>query len=174
MSLSFYDISVPTFLGSLRNLSAILGKGEAHSVANGVDLAAYVTARLAPDMLPFSNQIQLASDAAKSGVARLAQITAPSFPDVETTFPELRERLSKTIAFLESVDRAAIDGGEARIVELKLPNRTLSFTGQDYLFQFALPNFFFHVVTAYDLLRSQGVPIGKMDYLAAGNPSAAT
>jgi len=169
MALSLYDASIPGYLNMLKNLAAILEKAEAHAKAAGVDPTTYLAARIAPDMNPLTSQIQLASDAAKGGAARLAGITPPSMPDTETTWAEVKDRVAKTIAFLETVDRAAIDGGpDDRIVELKTPSRTLTFTARDFLLQFSLPNFHFHVVTAYALLRSQGVPLGKMDYLAGG------
>ncbi|MBI1200074.1 MAG: DUF1993 family protein [Phenylobacterium sp.] len=165
MAYSLYDASIPVFLHMLRNLDAILDKAEAHAKANGVDLQTYVDARLAPDMHPLTNQIQLASDAAKSGAARLAGVTPPSFPDTETTWPELKARIAKTIDFLEGVKREQVDGREDAVVELPLPGRTLSFSGRDFLARFAVPNFLFHVTTAYALLRAQGVPLGKLDFL---------
>ena len=168
MSLSLYDASIPGYVRMLRNLSAILAKAEAHAAASGTDLQTYVEARLTPDMHPLRGQIQLASDAAKGGAARLAGVSPPSFPDTETTWAELKERVEKTIAFLETIKREQVDGGEHRMVELPLPGRTLTFTAPDFLLQFSLPNFHFHVVTAYALLRAQGVPIGKVDYLAGG------
>ena len=172
MALSLYDASIPVYLQMLGNLSAMLDKAEAHARDNGVDLATYAEARLAPDMHPFNRQIHLASDSAKSGAARLSGVAPPSFPDVETTFPELKERIAKTVAFVSSVTRKQLEGAEDRTVELPLPNRTLTFTGANFLFQFAMPNFLFHIVTAYDILRAQGVPLGKMDYLAGANPPA--
>ncbi|MFC3077642.1 DUF1993 family protein [Phenylobacterium terrae] len=168
MSLSLYDASIPGYVRMLRNLSAIFAKAEAHAAANGVDLQTYVDARLAPDMASLVGQVQLASDAAKGAAARLAGITSPSMPDVETTWAELKARLEKTIAFLETIKREQVDGDEDRTVELPLPGRTLTFTARDFLFQFSLPNFHFHIVTAYALLRAQGVPLGKVDYLAGG------
>jgi hypothetical protein len=150
----------------LRNLSAMLEKARAHAEAQGVALSDLVEARLAPDMHPLNRQIQLASDAAKGGGARLAGVESPSMPDVETTFPELQARIAATIAFLESLKPEQVDGDEERTIELKLPNRTMTFTARDFLFQFSMPNFLFHVVTAYGLLRSKGAPLGKMDYLA--------
>jgi len=171
MALSLYDASIPGYLGMLKNLAAILDKAEAHAKANGVDPQTYLAARLAPDMHPLTNQIQIASDAAKGGAARLAGVTPPSMPDTETTWAEVKDRVAKTIAFLETITREQIEAlDETRIIELPTPNRTLKFTAKDFLFQFSLPNFHFHVVTAYGLLRSQGVPIGKLDYLAAGQP----
>ena len=162
MALSLYDASIPVYLQMLRNLSAIMDKAE----AQGGDLAAYMEARLAPDMHPFSRQIQMASDAAKGGAARLAGVAPPSMPDTETTWVELKERLAKTIDFVSSIKPEQVNGDENRTVELRLPGRTMTFTAKDFLFNFGLPNFFFHVTTAYGLLRKQGVPLGKMDFLA--------
>ena len=117
-------------------------------------------------MHPFSRQIQMVSDAAKGGAARLAGVAPPSMPDTETTWPELKARLQKTIDFLSSIKPEQVNGDETRTVELPLPGRTMTFTARDFLFNFGLPNFFFHVTTAYGLLRQQGVPLGKMDFLA--------
>lgn len=167
MPLSLYEASVPVYLRMLRNLSAILDKAEAHAKAKGMPLSTLAEARLAPDMHPLTRQIQMVSDVAKSGAARLAGAEAPGMPDTETTFPELKERLAKTIAYLETVKPQAIDGGEDRTIELKFPNGAMTFTGRDYLLLFSMPNLFFHVTTAYDVLRNQGVPLGKMDYLGA-------
>jgi hypothetical protein len=168
LTLSLYDASIPTFIRALRNLDAMMDKAS----GSGTSLAAIVESRLAPDMFPFTRQIQTASDAAKGAAARLAGIAAPSFPDEETTFPDLKARLAKTIAFLETVKPEQIDGREAATIELPVPGRTLTFTAKDFLFNFALPNFFFHVVTAYGLMRKEGAPLGKMDYLAGADPSA--
>jgi len=172
MAVSLYDASIPGYLLMLRNLTTFLDKAEAHAAATGVDPASYLERRLAPDMGTFTAQIQLASDAAKSGAARLAGVAPPSFPDTETTWAQVKDRIAGTIAFLETIDRAAVDGDPERIVELPLPNRTLKFTARDFLFSFSLPNFHFHVVTAYALLRAAGVPLGKMDYLAGSRPEA--
>lgn len=166
LSISLYDASIPGNLRMLRNLLGLMDKAEAHAAETGKPLSDYVEARLAPDMGNFARQIQFASDGAKSMAARLAGVEVPSYADTETTFPELRERLEKTIAFVESVDRAAVDAGEERVIELKFPQVTMTFTGRNFLFQFSLPNFLFHVTTAYGLLRAQGVPLGKADYLA--------
>lgn len=168
MSLSFYDISIPVYLQSMRNLMAILEKAEAHAKETGADVAGYLEARLAPDMHPLARQIQMVSDSAKGGAARVSGQTPPSMPDTETTYAELKERLAKTIAFVESVKREQVDGREGVTIELPLPGRTLTFTGPEFVLNFSLPNFLFHVVTAYGLLRSQGVPLGKMDFLAGG------
>ena len=162
MALSLYDASIPVYLQMLRNLSAIMDKAE----AAGGDLGAYMQARLAPDMHPFSRQIQMVSDAAKGGAARLAGVAPPSMPDTETTWAELKERLAKTIDFVSSIKPEQVNGDENRTVELPLPGRTMTFTARDFLFNFGLPNFFFHVTTAYGLLGREGVPLGKMDFLA--------
>ena len=166
MALSLYDASIPVYLNMMRNLAAIMAKAEAHAKETGADVASYLEARLASDMHPFSRQIQMVSDAAKGGAARLAGVTAPSMPDTETTWDELKARLQKTIDFVASIKPEQVNGDENRTVELTLPNRTLTFTARDFLFNFGLPNFFFHVTTAYGLLRQQGVPLGKMDFLA--------
>ena len=153
MAVSLYDASIPGYVLMLRNLATFLDKAEAHAKTTGVDPATYLERRLAPDMGTFTAQIQLASDAAKGGAARLAGVTPPSFPDTEATWAEVKDRIAKTIAFLETVDRAKVDGDPERIVELPIPNRVLKFSARDFLFTFSLPNFHFHVVTAYALLR---------------------
>ncbi|MDM0016805.1 DUF1993 domain-containing protein [Variovorax saccharolyticus] len=165
MALSFYDISVPVFVRGLGQLSHVLDKGLAHAQAAGIDPADLVIARLAPDMFTLAGQVQSASDASKLGTARIAGITAPSFPDTETTYAELQARVAKTIEFLNGVDRAGIDGAEAREVVMKVRGNELKFTAERYLLQFALPNFYFHLTTAYDVLRHSGVPLSKLDYL---------
>jgi len=165
MSLSMYQASIPVFIRMLTSLSAILDKAEAQAEAKKIDLSALTKARLAPDMLPFTVQIQIASDTAKGCAARLGGIEVPSFPDTESTFPELKARIAKTIDFLKSVKPEQIDGSEQRDVTLKQRTGELHFKGQNYLLSFALPNFFFHVTTAYALLRHNGIEIGKQDYL---------
>jgi hypothetical protein len=165
MPLSMHRASVPVFVRALKVLATLLEKGEAHAKAQGVDPDAYVAARLADDMLPLSGQVQRASDAAKGAVSRLTGVEAPPMPDEETTFAQLQKRVADTLAYIQSVDPKAFEGSEDRIVELKLPGGPLTFTGEDYLLGFAIPNFFFHVVTAYDVLRHKGVQVGKLDYL---------
>ncbi len=172
MSVSLYDISIPTYRRGLQNLASFLDKAEAHAKLEGKDLAAYIEARLAPDMYPLTRQIQLASDAAKGGAARLAGVEAPKMEDVETTFPELKERIAKTIAFLDTLSKDEVDARHGATIELPLPGRTMSFTAPDFLMQFSLANFLFHVTTAYALLRAHGVPLGKMDFLAGGQAPA--
>ena len=160
-----YQASVPNFIRQLSALSAILDKALDHVNSQGLDPSVLTTSRLAADMLPFTNQIYIATDTAKGCAARLAGVEIPAFPDTETTLPELKARIAKTIDFLGSLKAEQFEGSESRTVVLKLRSGELSFSGQDYLLGFALPNFYFHVVTAYDLLRHQGVPIGKNDYL---------
>jgi hypothetical protein len=165
MSFTIYDASIPTMIGMLQNLSKIIDKAVAQAKAKDIPLQSLLDARLAPDMHPFTRQIQIASDSAKGAAARLSGSEPPSFADTETTFPELQARIAKTIDYLKSVDPAKLAGAEDRQIELKTPNRTLNFTGKQFVTGFALPNFFFHVTTAYALLRHKGIEIGKMDYL---------
>jgi hypothetical protein len=165
MPLSMHRASVPVFVRALKVLATLLEKGEAHAKAHGLDPNDLVAARLTDDMLPLSGQVQRASDASKGAVFRLTGVEAPAMPDEEKTFADLQKRVADTLAYIQSVDPKAFEGSEDRTVELKLPNVTLTFTGEDYLLTFALPNFFFHVVTAYDVLRHKGVQIGKLDYM---------
>ncbi len=161
MSFTLYDASAPIFINSLRDMRGWLDRALAEKPE-----AELIEARLAPDMRPFPAQIQMASDSAKNAMARLTGTEAPSMPDTETTFAELRERCDKTIAYVESVDAAAFAGAEEREVIMKFPGGTgYRFNGKDYLTGFALPNFFFHVTTTYALLRAAGVSLGKPDFL---------
>jgi hypothetical protein len=153
-----YQASAPLFLRALDSLSAILKKGEA--LGDGI-----VDARLAPDMLTLAGQIQRATDSAKGCMARLADIPIPSFPDTEKTLAELHARIAKTVEFIKSVPPAKIDGSENLPVVVGAGPRELKFKGEDYLLSFALPNFYFHITTAYAILRNKGVEIGKRDYL---------
>ncbi|MGA9852045.1 MAG: DUF1993 domain-containing protein [Gammaproteobacteria bacterium] len=165
MSLSMYQASVPVFIRMLTNLSAILKKAEAHAETKKIDPAVFASARLAPDMFPLVRQIQIATDTVKGCAARLAGVEPPKYEDNEQTFAELYARLDKTIAYLKSVKPAQIDGSEERRIELKVRDKTLTLKGQDYLFERVYPNFFFHVTTAYAILRHNGVEIGKGDFL---------
>ena len=167
MALSMYDVSIPAFIRALTNLSAILEKGAAHAQAQGMDPADLIQTRLIADMDPLSAQVQRASDAAKGCAARLAGIEVPSYADTEATFPELQERIAKTVGFLKSVRPEQLEGSESREIELKLRQGAVTFDGKSYLLGFALPNFYFHITTAYDILRHKGVQIGKMDYLGS-------
>ena len=168
MSLSMHHVSIPVFVRGLQALSGLLQKGAAHAAETGVAEDKLITAQLAPDMLNLAGQVQRASDTSKLSGQRLSGVASPSMPDTETTFAELIKRVADTIAYLEAIDPAALEGSETRTVELNFgPERKVSFPGDEYLLSFALPNFFFHVATAHDILRSQGVKIGKMDYLGA-------
>ena len=165
MSFSMYDASIPPMIRMLQNLSKILDKAIAQAEADKIAPAALLEARLAPDMYPLTRQIQITSDTAKGCAARLAGLEVPSFPDTETTFPELQARIAKTIEYLHSVTPQQVAGSENRTITLKFPNRTLDFTGCEYLTGFVLPNFYFHLTTAYGILRHKGIRIGKMDYI---------
>ena len=160
MPLSMYQASIPVLLRGLQNLTAVLKKGEAWPGGNDL-----TEARLAPDMLTLAGQVQRASDTAKGCAGRLAGIEAPRMPDEEKSFAELYARIDRTADFLKSVKREQIDGCEDKAVEVKAGPHTLTFTGESYLHTFVIPNFFFHVTTAYDILRHRGVPLGKLDYL---------
>jgi hypothetical protein len=149
----------------LGNLSAILDKGAAYAEAKKIEPSVLMNSRLAADMFPLARQVQIASDVVKGGVARLAGIEIPSFPDTETTFPELQARIQKTVAFLKSVSAAQIDGSEERTITLKVGGNEMNFKGLPYLFSFVIPNFYFHITTAYAILRHNGVDVGKADYL---------
>lgn len=167
MSLSMYQASVPVLVRHLTILSKILSKAEASAAARNIDPSVFIAARLAPDMLPLTKQIQIASDVSKGGAGRLAEAAIPSFADTETSFAELQERITKTIDYISSLKPEQIDGSEAKAISLKVGGRELHFSGQDYLLQFVLPNLYFHVTTAYAILRHNGVPLGKADYLEA-------
>lgn len=165
-SLSMYQASVPVFARALRNLKHVLQKGEAHAQQSGYDAAVLLQTRLYPDMLPLVRQVQIATDTAKFGGARLAGVESPRFEDNETSFAEVYDRLDRVLAYLETFEEAAFDGSEAR--EIRVPTRTrgdLVFDGRSYLFGFATPNLYFHVATAYAILRHSGVPLGKRDFL---------
>jgi len=168
MSVSIQHVAVTSITRGLKTLSALLDKAKAHAEAAGTNPDAYVQARLFEDMLPLAGQIQRASDTAKGAIARLAGVEAPSFADEETTFADLQDRVAKTLAFVEGVPASAFDGAGTREIVVPAGSFTLGFTGLDYLLEFVLPNFQFHVVTAYDILRHNGVPLGKRDYLGIG------
>jgi len=165
MSLSMYQVSVPVFVRALNVLADLLKKAEAHAEQHGLVKDALVGARLADDMMPLAAQVQRASDTSKLSVERLSGVAAPKFEDNETSFGQLQQRIANTLAYLNSVPASAFDNSEAREVKLNFGSFQPSFQGDSYLLTFALPNFFFHIVTAHDILRNQGVPIGKIDYL---------
>ncbi len=167
MTLSMYEASAPCFVSMLRNLDGILGKAQAHAVAKKIEPSVLLTARLFPDMFTFVRQVQIAADHAKGAVGRLAGVELPKYEDNEQTFDELRARVAKTIAFIETIKPGQVDGSEERDIALKVGGKDMTFKGQAYLVGFALPNFYFHLVTAYNILRHNGVEIGKRDYVTA-------
>lgn len=168
MSISMYTASVPLFVRMLGNLRAILEKGAAHAAAKNFDPAVLVQARLAPDMFPLSRQVQIATDMAKGCGARLAGIEPPKYDDTEATIPDLIARIDRTVTFLKTLTPAQIDGSEGRDITLQMRTGARQFKGLDYLLHFVLPNFYFHVTTAYALLRHNGVELGKPDFVGRG------
>jgi uncharacterized protein len=167
MALPIYEVSIAAHVRGLKNLSAVLAKGEAFAKEQGLAPEALLGARLIDDMLPLVKQVQIASDTAKGAAARLAGLEIPAFPDTEASFADLQARIAKTLDFLKSVKPEQLEGSETRPVELTMRGGTLQFTGASYLLGFVQPNFYFHLTTAYDILRHKGVPIGKLDYLGA-------
>ncbi len=167
MTLSMYQAGIPPLTRSLNNLVRILEKGATHAEAKKIDPLVLIGFRLYPDMFPLSKQVQIASDIARRGMARLAGVEAPAMEDTETTFPELINRLQKTISYLETLTPEHIDGTETKTIELPIREEIFTFDGQSFLLYFILPNVYFHVTTAYDILRHCGVEIGKADYLGA-------
>jgi len=165
MTISMYQASVPVFIRMLNNLAGLMKKGEAYAEEKKFEPAVLLNSRLAPDMLPLSSQIQIASDAAKGCAARLANVKPPTFEDNEKNFAEIYERINKTIDFLNSIKPEQIDGTEENAITLELPTVTLNFKGMQFLLHFSLPHFYFHVTTAHDILRHNGVDIGKRDFL---------
>jgi uncharacterized protein len=167
MSLSMFDASVPALLQGLKGLKTVLAKAEAHAEAKKIDPAAFLQARLYPDMFTLVRQVQIATDFAKGAAGRLAGAELPVFEDVETSFGELQARVAKAATFIEGLSPAAFEGSDAREVSLKRRGETVSFPGKDYLLLQALPNFWFHVTTAYAILRHNGVELSKSDYMGA-------
>ncbi|MEP7206377.1 MAG: DUF1993 domain-containing protein [Casimicrobiaceae bacterium] len=168
MSISMYQASVPRFINILGNLSAILEKAKSHTEAKKLKPTALTSFRLFPDMLPMTSQVQIACDTAKGAAARLAGVEIPSFEDNEETLEDLQARIAKTIAFLETVKAAQIDGTEDKEIVLKRGDKETRYKGMQFLLGHAVPNFYFHVTTTYNMLRHSGIEIGKRDYL--GNP----
>lgn len=166
MTISMYPASVPVLCRSLTNLIAILKKGEAHAAAKGIDASVLVNARLYPDMFPLAKQVQIASDVARRGVARLAGVEAPAMADNEATFGELIERLQGSIDYLQGFTAEQVDGTEEKAVEVPIGRgESMTMVGWPFLTFFVLPNVYFHVTTAYDILRHNGVEVGKRDFL---------
>ncbi|RKP56644.1 DUF1993 domain-containing protein [Pararobbsia silviterrae] len=169
MSISIYEMSVPVFIRGLRVLSTLIDKAEAYAEANQLAPAILLDARLAPDMMSLTGQVQRASDTSKLSGQRLSGVAAPRFEDNETTFNELQQRIAKTVAYLETLDPASFADAESRVIQLNFGEFKPNFTGVSYLLTFAIPNFFFHVTTAHDILRHNGLPIGKRDFLGPFN-----
>ncbi len=165
MTISMYQASIPPLSRALNNLIAILEKGAASAEARKIDPSVLLNSRLYPDMFPLVKQVQVASDIARRGAARLAGVEALSQPDTETTFAELIVRLQKTNAYLETLTAAQIDGSESKSISLPVGKETMEFEGLPYLVSFILPNVYFHVTTAYNILRHCGVEVGKRDFL---------
>ena len=165
MSFDIYTASLPVFQHALRNLEGILRKAQAHAEAHNIDPLVLTSSRLYPDMLPLTAQVFIASDMCKGAAARLAGQEAPAFADVEKTLLELAERVTKTQTYLADFKPEHFAGSETREIVLKLRTRTLEFSGQDYLTRFVLPNLYFHSATCYGILRHNGVPLGKTDFL---------
>ncbi|OQW58143.1 MAG: hypothetical protein A4S17_12085 [Proteobacteria bacterium HN_bin10] len=163
--LSMHAVSAPVFARMLNNLSSILAKAEQQAKAKGYDPGVLLNSRLAPDMFPLLRQVQIATDHAKGAVARLAGHQVEAIEDKETTFAELQARIKKVLAIVEGYKPEQFDGAETREITIKIPNAELKFSGLDYVNQWALPNFYFHMVTAYDILRANGVELGKRDFL---------
>lgn len=165
MSISMYESSIPVLRHRLISLAAILGKAAEYAASRKIDPGVLVNARLFPDMFPLSRQVQIATDQAKGCAARLAGIEIPKFEDNETSFDELQARIARTIAFLDGIAAGQIDGSEDRDISLQVRDKTFEFKGKGYVLDWVLPNFYFHITTAYNILRHNGVEIGKKDFL---------
>ena len=164
-----YDNSIPVFAKMLGNLSAILDKGAKHCEAKKLDPNALLTARLFPDMFPLTRQVQVATDQAKGGAARLAGLEVPKYEDTEKTFDDLKARIAKTIAFVNGVKAEQVANSGGRDIALTLGPNTVTFKGEWYLKHFVTPNLYFHVTTAYNILRHNGVELGKRDFIGGMN-----
>ncbi|MBB5371650.1 MULTISPECIES: DUF1993 family protein [unclassified Janthinobacterium] len=171
MSLSMYDASIPVLIRGLAIMSHYLDKAAAYAIEKNIPVSVLLQARLAPDMLPLAGQVQRASDNAKGGAARLAGITGPNFADTETTLEELQERVAKTVAFLETITPEQLEGSESRSNELRFRSINGVMRGDVYLLSFLLPNFFFHITTAHDILRHNGCQLNKRDYIGSDSLS---
>jgi len=165
MKVSMHALSAEVFANTLGNLSRILEKGLAHATQRKFDPDVLLASRLAPDMLPLTRQVQIACDIAKNSVARLAAQEPPRFEDTETSIEQLRTRIARTIDYLKSVPASALEGSETRDIKVPAGERTLEFKGLDFLQRWVIPNVFFHVTTAYGILRHNGVELGKRDFL---------
>jgi uncharacterized protein len=165
MSLSMYQASVPAFQKHLHALDGMLDKASAYATAKKVDPSVLLSSRLYPDMFELTRQVQATTDFAKAASGRLAGVSVPSMPDIETTIPELKERIAKTLSFLDTLKPDQMNGSEDRVVTIKVGPNDMTFKGSDYLLHFALPNFYFHCATAYGILRHNGLDIGKRDFM---------
>lgn len=164
MTISMYQVSIPRFVHMLHNLSAILDKAQAHADARKIDPSVLPSARLYPDMLPLTAQVRIACDAANGAAARLSGVAAPTFED-DKTIADMKSRIEKSIAYLKTITPAQIDGTEKKETVVKVAGKDVTYAGMQFLLARAIPNFYFHVTTAYDILRHNGVEIGKSDYL---------
>jgi uncharacterized protein len=167
MSMSLYAVSVPVFVKTLTNLKAVLEKAKAHALERKIEEAAFINARLYPDMLPLSRQVQIATDIARGCAARLAGVEPPPYEDKEQSFDDLAARIDRTIDYMRGLDERQFENAEAREITRPLRGEPHTFTGANYLLQFGMPNVYFHTATAYDILRHNGVPLGKADFLGA-------
>ena len=167
MTISMYQASAPRFANMLRNLAALIEKADAHCAAKKIDPVALTTYRLYPDMFPLTRQVQIACDTAKGAVARLAGVDIPKHEDTEQTFADLKARIAKTLDFVESVSAAKIDGSDDKEIVLQMRSGERRFKGMQYLLGHAYPNFYFHVTTAYNILRHNGVEVGKKDFVGS-------
>jgi uncharacterized protein len=165
MTISMYQASVPRITNMLNNLGAILDKAQAHVDAKKLDAAALTNARLFPDMLAMNRQVHIATDTAKGVVARLAGVEIPAYEDNEVSFADLKARVDKTVDFVQSFSPEQIDGTEDKAIVTKRGDKETHYTGMQFLLGHAMPNVYFHVTTAYNILRHNGVEIGKRDYL---------
>ena len=163
--MNMYDFTIPPLKRALNNLTHILKKGEAHAEAKEIAPEVFFNARLFPDMFPLSRQVQIATDMSKGAAARLAGVEVPSYDDNEATFADLHARIAKTLAFIDSVKPAQFEGAETRNIEIMVRKHKMEFTGQDYLLKWVMPNVYFHVTTTYNILRHNGVELGKPDFL---------
>jgi hypothetical protein len=165
-----YQVSIPRFVHMLNNLAAILDRAQAYAEAKKIDAATLPSSRLYPDMLPLTSQVRIACDTAKRAAAMLAGVENPAYEDNETTIPELKARIERTVAFLNTIKAAQIDGTEGKDLVVKVGGKDTPFKGMQFLLARAIPNFYFHVTTAYDILRHNGLDVGKKDFL--GNTTA--
>ena len=165
MATGLHAVSIPVFARMLRNLSALLDKAAADAEARKFDPSVLLSSRLYPDMFPLLRQAQLACDFAKGASARLAGVPVPAFPDEETTIAELKDRIARVVTFVEGVSKADVDAGDTRDITIKMREGSVELKGLDYLNNMAMPNFYFHVTTAYAILRHNGVAVGKRDFV---------